>query len=285
MKSYINALADFRSAPFEKEVVIKCPDEYIDGQLKHLTRSGKKNEPASVLEKGDVAVLSLESELAKFNRPSVFITVGGGLFDKEFEETLIGRSVNETFETEKDGKAVKVTVKQAMRTVFPEPTDEMAKAYAESHDGFEGIKTVGDYCEKVKTDYIEDKRREIFYGVQDEIVQYVLTHSDWEFDEEELNTFISEEKSYINEELKAEEETLETVSAEKLRTMFGVESLEEFETFIKNAAEQQVAMTLWLAAVNGVDPKDVEFGGDDERLNWDFLENYVKENLKITEEK
>lgn len=89
MKSKINELADYREAPFQKEVTITCPDEHINVQMKHLTRKFKKTEAISEVAKGDVVVLSLVSELTKFNRPMVPITVGSHLFDEELEAQLI----------------------------------------------------------------------------------------------------------------------------------------------------------------------------------------------------
>lgn len=284
MKSYINTLADYRNAPFEKNVVISCPQKHIDAQLKHLTRGFKKTQSVQAIEKGDVTVLSLESELEKFNKPTVFVTVGGGLFNAEFEEKLIGRSVGEAFEITVDCKAVKVAVKQASRTVFPEPTDEMAAKYAEAHEEFAGIATVAEYRNKIVKDYIEEKRRSCYYKAMDDILGFVLENSDWEFDDEEIENLTNEEKAFIEQQLK--EEGIDTpyaeLSEEEIRRIFEAPSREELEAMFRNGSEQRIAMALWFAAVNGIDAKNLSINEIEE--DWSFLENFVKENITITEE-
>ncbi|MDE6752390.1 MAG: hypothetical protein K2J59_06460 [Eubacterium sp.] len=284
MKSYINSLADYRETPFEKEVRIECSEEYIQNQIKHITRSGKKTESVSVLEKGDVAVLSLESELDKFNKPAVFVTIGGGLFDKEFEEMLVGHKTGEAFDLTVQEKIVKVSVKQATRTVFPEPTDEMAEAYGKEHDEFEGIKTVEDYRNRVIDQYIEDKKRDTVYGAMSDIVDYVLTHSDWEFDDEEIEEIVAEERVYIEEELKQENnKTIKDLTEEELQNYFGIASLDEFDKFLQSGAEQRIASVLWIANVLEADAKEASLNELEDNLDWDFLEKYVRETVKITE--
>lgn len=287
MKSYINILADYRKAPFEKDVVIRCSEEHIRAQMKHLTRAGKKSEAVSVIEKGDVVVLSLESEIEKFNRPTVFMTIGSGLFDSDFEKMLIGRNSGEAFDLTVQGKAVKVTVKQVTRTVFPAPTDEMALQYGREHDDFEGIKTVEDYRNRVAELYIETQKEDTIYGTMNRIIEYVLSNSDWQFDDDEIKEAVEEEKEYIEQELKQEnpDKTLKDLSEEEAQKYFDVSSLEEMEEIIAEGAEQRIATALWAASVKGLDSKNASVSELEKKLDWDFLEEFVKENIKITEER
>lgn len=287
MKSYINILADYRKTPFEKDVVIRCPEEHIQAQIKHLTRTGKKSEAVSIIEKGNVVVLSLESEMEKYNRPTVFITIGSGLFDSDFEQMLIGRNSGEAFELTVQGKTVHVTVKQATRTVFPAPTDEMALQYGREHDDFEGIKTVEDYRNRVVELYLEMQRENTIYGTMDKVIEYVLSNSDWEFDDDEIKDVVNEEKEYMEQEIRQEnpEKTLNSLSEDEIQKFFGASSLEEIEEIITGGAEQRIATALWVASIKGIDPQNVSLGELEEKLDWDFLEEFIKENIKIMEEK
>ena len=284
MKSYINTLADYREAPFEKEIVISCPQKHIDAQMKHLTRAFKKTQSIQTVENGDVTVLSLESEIEKFNKPTVFVTVGGGLFNAEFEAKLVGHSVGETFEVLVDGKSVKVTVKQASRTVFPEATDEMAAKYAAEHEEFAGITTVKEYRERIVKEYIEEQRQSCYYKAMDDVLGYVLTHSDWEFSDEEIEALVNEEKTFIDGQLKDEGagKTYAGLSDEEISQFFGAPSREELEKMIRDGAEQRIAVALWLGAMNGIDTKNADI--DEIDGDWSFLENFVKDNITITEE-
>lgn len=286
MKSYINVLVDYRETPFEKEAVISCSPEYVQNQMKHLTRIRKKTVDVDVIEKGDVVSLSLESEIEKFNRPNVFMTIGSGLFDAEFEQMLIGHKSGDAFDATVQEKTVKVTVKQATRTIFPEPTDEMALQYGKEHDGFEGIQTIEDYRNRIIDNYIEEKRREIFYDAMDEIQNYVLTHSDWEFDDGEIQECVNAEKKHIDMDVRREaHKSMNDLSEEELQIYFGVSTFEELDEFLTNGSEQRIALVLWVASVNGVDTTTASLYELEEELDWKFLENFIEENLKITEER
>ena len=288
MKSYVNTLADYREAPFEKNVTISCPAEYIESQLRHLTRDYKKTEAVDVVENGDVVILALKSELEKFNRPMLPLTVGKNLFDEELEAQLVGHSVGEEFTVKVQNKDVAVAIKQASRTVFPQPTDEMALAYAKEHDDFADVKTVEDYRNQIVDKYIEEEKMDVIYGTLHEIALYVLNNSDWEFDEEEVHQLVEDEKKYIEQDLQQEEsKSINDLTKEDLKRFFDVSTFDEFEEFIKNAAEERIATVLLFADVYGVDAKkmSVQELENSEFFNWDFLENYIKESIKITEEK
>ncbi len=281
MKSKINELADYREAPFQKEVTIACPAEHINVQMKHLTRKFKKTESVSEVAKGDVVVLSLVSELTKFNRPMVPITVGSRLFDEELEAQLIHHSCGESFTVTVQNQPVNVTIKQASRTLFPQPTDEMAAVYATEHEEFAGITTVAQYRQKVIEDYCQKEKQSILYQTMDDIMEYVLTHSDWDFDEDELAERVKAVKMEINTELKEEKgQTLEDLSTEDLKILFGVESFDEMDTMLRIEMERVIASDLWLLEIH--QKQSIE---EIENNGWAFLEEYVKANLQIREEK
>lgn len=280
MKSTINTIADYRQAPLDKEVIIRCPEEHIQAQLRHLTRGFKRTEAVQILEKGDVAVLAMESELPKFNKPGVFVTVGGGLFHKEFEESLLGHQVGETFETKVDGKSVKVTVKQASRTIFPEPTDEMAAAYAAEHEEFKGAVTVAAYQEKVVEQQLKEEKQNAFFDAMDAVMDYVLTHSDFDFDADEVAEAVAQSREEINSQLGEEGKSIETLTPEQFKGYFGVETVEELEKALRNQAEWAIAQDLWLMSIHGVD--DVE---KIEGYPFKFVDDFVRETVTFKEEK
>ena len=279
MKSRINTLADYRETPLERNVVIRCPEEHIQAQLRHLTRPFKRTEPVQTLEKGDVAVLALGSELEKFNKPTVFVTVGGGLFDADFEEKLMGHSVGESFEVSVEGKPVAVTVKQASRTVFPEPTDEMAASYAAEHEEFKDAKTVAAYRELVRTMYIKEKRIDTMLEAQDEMMRYVVTHSDFDFDEGEVAEILEQMHEEVSKELQGRGLTLERLTGRQVREIFGMDSLEELEAMMRSQAEIEIATNLWLMRIHG--KNSVE---EIEGYPYGFLDEYAHEIIRFTEE-
>lgn len=283
MRSYINTLADYREAPFEREVTISCPESHVQAQMRHLTRRFKKTEPADVLRQGDVVTLSLESSLEKFNRSGVFVTVGGGLFHRGLEEALLGHAPGDAFTAKVDGEPVKVMVTKAVRTVFPEPTDEMAAAYAKEHEEYADCTTVEAYRDHVAEAYREEKKRGALYGAVEQIIDWVLTHSDWEFDEEELAELTAAYMKEVRQELAETGKEFEKLTKEELEHYFEVDSREETEEMMRSMAERQIAGALWRGAVKGVELTAASLE-ELEEIDWDFLEDFVNENLTMREE-
>ncbi len=280
MKSKINHLADYREAPFEKEHEIGVSEDFIKGQIRHLTRSGKKTVTPETIEKGDVAVLSLKSGLEKFNRPTVFVTCGGGLFDAEFEAQMIGHRSGETYTATVQGEPVETTVKNISRTIFPEPTDAMAEAYCKTQDGFEGITTLQGYIDKITQDELSEQRTKIVYEIVESIMDYVLEHSDFEFDEDELKAHDEETMKEITEQLQEQKKDLETLSSEEMETLFGVGNIDELKKFVHSQNEWMIAETLW-----AMDHYQLKSEDELDFYAWDFLADHVKENIHFTETK
>lgn len=283
MKSYINSLADFKAFVFDREVTISCPEEYIEKQLKRVTRANKLIENVPVLDKGDVAVIGLESVLERYDRPQLTLAVGSGLFDRELESQLIGKAVGETFTLTVKDTPVKVTVISGKRTVFPAPTDAAVKAYAATTEDLDGIETVAQLCAHVKQQYLEEKKQEVIFGTVNEIQNYVLTHSDWEFDPDELRELYS---SML--------EDMEQMAKESYNKSFAEMTDEEiaFETELPTRealldelniqCERTIAALLFAIESHGMDAGKVDieqaYG-----LDGDFLQDYVEQSITFTE--
>lgn len=281
MKSKIITLADFRQAEFPRELDGRCPEEYVRKKVQAVTRSVKRSEAVNVLEKGDTAVLTLVSELTRFNRSAVPVAVGSGMYDKELEEQLLGRVVGETFTAQVQRTPVTVTVKQATRTVFPELTDELVTEYAVSQKGMETIKTVADFHHWVEEQYRKEKRLEAFYKGTGACRDYVLVHSEWEFDESELAEMIERYRDFQRETMKQKRGLdYDTASDEEFRQTLGA-SRQQLERRFRQWAERDLATFLWMAAAQGKDPAQVE---QEELKNtgWDFVEEYVSSQITFT---
>ncbi len=281
MKSYIHTLADYREAPFEKNIYISCPEEYLQSQIRHVTRKYKRIEPVQKVQMGDTVVLSLKSSLEKYNRSCVPITIGGKLsFDPELEQQLCGHETHEVFPVQVQSQEVLVTILQANRTIFPEPTDAMVQEYAAANEEFQDVTTVEEYIRRRKNQYFEEERQKVVYQIMDEITGYVLTHSDWEFEEEELQEQLKQAKAEMQESLKEEGKSLETLTEAELQMYFGVDTSEEVEDVLRSGVEQNIAIDLWLQKENKTEDLDTMQGNP-----WDFLQSYVEESITIKEER
>lgn len=285
MKSRIIQLADYREAELPKEITIRCPEEYIRKKMKHLTRKKKVMEPVSVIGKGDIAVLSLECELSKFQKSNIPVTVGSGLFDAALEDLLPGHCVGEKFQAKIQGKEVLISVKSCTRICFPEPADEdVAAAEIEREDGTK-IMTVSEYREYLTENYYAEQSQSLLFQTLDEVLDFVFTKSRWSYDEEELKEVKEEELEYYRQQLKEEagKEWEELTDADS-RRYFGTESKEELLAYIDEGAKHHIASALFLAAAHGKNPEELslEEAGNE---SWEFMQSYVTEHITIKEEK
>lgn len=283
MKSSINQLADYKSCPVTWEVTVSCPEETIQTELHRAARAFKHTEKITAVEAGDAVMLKTVSDVPKFNKAMVPVTVGRGLYSAELEEQLIGRAVGETFQAALPEGTVQVTVLQGTRTVFPEPTDEMAADYAARTEGFEGVTTVEQLRRRAAEKYCRERRDAVVYELMDQIMDYVLCSSDWNFDQEELEARFADGYAAEREALKAERGIdLDTASPEELKLQFGVGDLEELKRDMRIMCEREIASALWCAACNGRDPGEASL--EYKQGDFDFLERYVREHIEIKEE-
>ena len=281
MKSSINKLVDYRTVPMDWEVPLSCPEEQIQKELRRVVRKHKTVCNVQTLEQGDVAMLKLQSDAPKFNKPMVPVTVGSNLLDAELESACIGRSVGETFTAETGAGKVTVTVLKASRTSYPEPTDAMVEEYCLDAEGYEGITTVEAFIAKVRADYCAELRESSVYEKQGELIEAVLTQSDWEFDDEDVNAMSASSMQSIKDELQEQEhKTLEELSEKELESYFEIGSLDELEREIKIDSERWIAMILWSAHESNKTPSL----DDIDDLSFDFVEAFVRSKIVYKEE-
>lgn len=287
MKSYINTLADYHDAPIDKEPVLPYPAEELAKKLRAVARTGKRVVTPDVIEAGDVVTLAMESELSKYNKKAAFVTVAGGLLNKKLEETLIGRRAGDSYETETDGKPVRITVKQISRTVFPEPDDDMVRAYAEAHNEYAGIVTLEDFKKRVIDDCFREERSNVIIRTIDDCMEYLLTHSDFEFDEEELQEVIGEYMVSVRQSLAEQgKASLDELTEKELLALFGLSSKAEVEELIEAEAEREIASVLIMAKTRDVEVSGLSLEEAFETfMDYGPIEDYVREVLVIREDR
>lgn len=149
-------------------------------------------------------------------------------------------------------------------------------------EGMKDIATVAQYIERVKAQYITEQKQNTIFRTLDEMLQYVLTHSDWKFDDDELEEIYKDMLS--NMEQMAQEtcgKSFEEMTDEEISAETGIPNREALLTEIHDECERQIASLLFVAVNNGKDHKalSIEEAYD---LSWDFMQSYVEENIKFT---
>lgn len=282
MKSKIQKLTDYKSILFEKHITLFCPPQHIVKEMRRLTLSHKRTEQVNCAAPGDVAVLSLQSALQKFNRENLVLTIGGNLFDKVFEEQLIGHKKGETFTVRVQNEPVTVSIASLTRSFYPDPTDEMVVARAKADSDLEGITTVSAYRAHVVRTYLEEQKQLAFGSALEKVYTGVLNTSDWDFAPEDLRRVREEYQREALEQLSSSGKTLEDLAPEDCQKYFQVPDRAELDVLIEEQAEETIAGILWLSHEYGVTPEEIERDGG-EKYNWDFLVDYIKNSLEFEE--
>lgn len=176
---------------------------------------------------GDTICFRTESELPKFNREKVTVSIGRGLYHKELEREAAGRKAGETYCLLIRDKPVKVTILEIRRKQAPvEVTDAMVAELQIKDEKGIPITTVEKYISFTK----EQKRMEclanINYYVMEKLLQdYPVT----ECVPEDLDRLAELEKDFFAR-IYREQEGLDVygISQEKAREMWNCDSFDDF---------------------------------------------------------
>lgn len=120
LDAYLRKKDAIRRIPSENELLELARKAIVRGHL--VLTPLPAGEPAQT---GDTAVLKTVSELPRFNKEKVTVTLGRGLYNRELENELIGKRAGESVHLAIDGKSMTATVLSLSRKQAPEPTDDM----------------------------------------------------------------------------------------------------------------------------------------------------------------
>lgn len=183
LKSRVLEIYDYRQVDISQFLTGFTPDEgRLEKDMNRWLRRYGKTVAAAKLENGDTAVLGCCSEKPRFNKSSVNVPVGKGLFDKELEKQMLGMAPGESRTLSTGDAEVEITLLSASRTVLPARTDEAIAAL-----GVEGVASLKDLrtlClqRQVEGFLLEDENPDMAAAY---VWQKVAKNSRFERDEEE----------------------------------------------------------------------------------------------------
>jgi hypothetical protein len=162
----------------------------------------------------------------------------------------------------------------------------MVKAFVEAHDEYQGITTLDEFKDRVINDSFQEARDAAYYNTVDEVMDYLLTHSDFEFDEDELRALDEEAINFVTEELSSEGKTLEALGEKECMGLFGASGADEVKEMISINSEREIGTALVIAKMNDIDVREIpyeEFA--DKYFSIKFIDDYLKDVLNIEEER
>lgn len=183
LKSKALEIYDYRQVDISQFLIGFTPDEkQLEKDMNRWLRRYGKTVSAEKLETGDNAMISCRSEVLRYNKPSVNVPVGKGLFDRELEKQMPGMALGESRTLYTGDTKVEVTLLSASRTVLPERTDEAIAALGA--EGVASLKELRILClqKQIEGFLLEDENPDMASAY---VWQEVAKNSRFERDEEE----------------------------------------------------------------------------------------------------
>ncbi len=288
MRSKIKKLYDYRQVELPETVYIEGVKRRMDREISTLCKKFKRIEEVGSIEKGDVVTLSLKSEKPRFNREKLKLNVGSGLFDADFEAQLIGLKVGETEVLKSGEEVVEVKVLESRRSIYPKLTDEIvAEGMMREEYNEPDIKTVEQYMPALHDDVFEVLCDERLRDESERLMREVTARSEVEYDEEEIAVLVGEALESLEEELKEEGRSLDTMSEEAYRVSYSgfgyeVSNKEELKKALAEMFRQSVVSKAISCQLDGKDFDSLPFE-EIEETAWEVFYNYIKEKIIFIE--
>lgn len=202
----------------------------IEKRLLLLQKKNAQIVEAEEVLSDDVVVLTCKSENKRFNKESISIIVGKGLFSKELEKNLLGMKKAEEKELVINGDKVWVYINIISRTVIPELTDEVVIKW-----NFEGLKSVKELrkwvMDKVYEEFLLDDEEYVDLAVAC-ISKKVAEKSTFELDDGECSKVEQEVMKRVRAVLDEQGLSPETVTQEQAKEILGL-SIDDYIAMVK----------------------------------------------------
>jgi|GEM_PF-1091667 len=241
-KSKLVKAFDFRDAKVSEELLAIELD--VKDILKQLSNIAKKNaatiEPDDCVKPEDMILLEMESTLEKYNKKNVPISVGMGLFNKKFEEQLVGAKKGEVITINVDEHAVKAKVLSIKRRIIPPLTDELI--VKENMEGINSVAELKDYLYNEKVSQLINERS---YSLNYEVLQQVAAQSEYQVAEEDVKLLCGEELNRCRAISRTVDNMVfDEMTADEFVARVACNSLEQFKKKIKKGYEAELKMAL-----------------------------------------
>lgn len=212
---------------------------------------------------GDTITFRTQSELPKFNREKVTVSIGRGLYNKDLELGAVGRRVNDSYGLEINDKPVTVTILEIKRKQEPaQVTDDMVVEMRMKDDRGTPITTIEAYMAYMKQQKRMECLANINYYVMEKLLEdYPVT----ECAPEDLERLAVLEKEFFAKIYKEQEGIdVYAVSREEAQEMWQCDSFDDFIAIRYDWYKMKVQQCLVYCSILGLE-------GDPA---WDYTDHY-----------
>lgn len=182
LKSKAVSVFDFRRVDFKgKYEPFETDEEALEDDLLLIRKQHSETVASETAAEGDFVRISCESENPRYNKKSVFLTVGKNVFNREIEEALIGMHLGEekTVLAEKD--KVSFTVLDIQRRIVPTLTDANVALW-----DIESAKTVDELKKVLVRRQYDEYCKDTVQSLSSYIVSETARQSEIILDEEDI---------------------------------------------------------------------------------------------------
>lgn len=187
--AYMSQPDAIRELPTEKELMELAHKAITREQLVLLPLP--QGEPAI---RGDTATIKVASNMPRYNKEKVTVTLGRGLYNKELEEELISHRVGDAISVSIQGEPVTAGILELKRKQVPEPTDEMVMALQAKTDDGKPISTVKEYEDFIRQEKVMSTLANVNYYVSIKILDDLPEIT---YDEEDIRALGELEREFF----------------------------------------------------------------------------------------
>lgn len=194
LKSKITKTRFFESIDLSSYVVpLRIDQARYEADIKKFCRKFAEKIQAEDVSADDLATIRCQSEIPKFQKESITVRIGLGLYSAELEKAVIGMKTGETRQVFAGGAQVTVTVLSCVRELIPPLTEELAQ-----NCGIPEIKSVEDALEYCRFKQYDELLDEVFDDAFSCFSSELLGSCEFDFDEAEKEAAFSSAKKSMS---------------------------------------------------------------------------------------
>lgn len=209
-------------------------EELIEDGFEYIRKKFAGLEEVTSVEVGDSVTFSCVSEKPRFNKASVTVNAGKGLYSRELENKLIGKIVGQTATVQVGGIDVTVTIRSAQRRSVPIIDD----AFVDSH--FPGLHTVEDLREWYRKDQLEQYLQITAEEATNYMKEQVIANSEFVIDETERAAARAACERSVREMWEMNGIPLDTMTDEQAEELLGYPTAQSYIDWFADLCEQDV---------------------------------------------
>lgn len=243
MRSQVRQIYDMEKAAVNWKWKTCADEGAVQESMYQVALKYRTYERVDVIAKEDIVSIAMQSELKKFNRTTK-LSVGRNLFDRDFEEQLIGRAVGQAYRYRYGSTEISYTILDAVRLFVPAVSDEMAKA-----EGIEGVTSERALYAYYRAQNLKEKRLNEFSAF---VKDY---HSFCEFSicEADLDEMCECEMDRCREISEKMGKVFDDMPEEELSAAVGCKTIPEFKAMIRDYYRTTLRVGLIDAYLSGKD--------------------------------